>query len=496
MPSSSFGGDSHTKGEPGSTLQPKPVDRPKWAGEPWDEKREVGEFEYEDGRPAYVKGQIIVTGREADVKAVVSEVLGISKTLQDPLQDPIDLEGILPADASERFPDPDQGHVVIDLYDTGDLSVRDAVEAIQAARGGKAIFADPNYVTGHPHIPVGSPHIPVGSGLDGVAEAEGEFWEQWAFGGQEGIGLTAGGQRSNSLNYTGEGIRVAVFDTSPFPNPRFWEIDWISPKLELCVSHLLGPAHTTTKTADHGLFVAGLVHAVAPHSEIELIQVLNEEAVGDLYTINYALAKFMLQRLVNNAGTLNNTVMNLSLGFPKPSAQAGFDPDVVCFATLLHGAASLGATVVAAAGNASSSSGPLPAEVPAAYASVIGVAASNKNQGRSCFSNEGDVAAPGGDTYEPRTHQCVDHLILDEKGKVKDAMIGVAPHSAPKSGYAYWVGTSFSAPLVSGLAALVLERRGPQPLANILADVTGGAGPAVPVPGLHIINVPGSLGLP
>ena len=375
MPSSSFGRDTPTQGDPNTQLQPVPLDGLKWAGEPWDEERPVGDFEYVDERPAYVKNQVIVTGRQDDVRAVVSEALGQTKILRDP----IGLEQLLLGDALRRFPDEDQGAVIIDLYETGDLSVRRAVERIyeQAASMGRPVFADPNYVTGHPYIPVGSPYIPVGSPANVPQAAEDDFWGQWAFEKQNGIGLTDEGEheRSRSLRYTGAGIRVAVFDTSPFPNPGPWQIPWITPNLELNVTHLLGSAHTETGTADHGLFVAGLIHAVAPGSQIELIQVLNEEALGDLDTLNRALAHFMLQRL-SDIGTLNNTVMNLSLGFPQAHHLADFGladlstwfmnlitglgtseeappPDavaVVCLETLLRGAELLGATVVAAAG--------------------------------------------------------------------------------------------------------------------------------------------------
>jgi subtilisin family serine protease len=146
--------------------------------------------------------------------------------------------------------------------------------------------------------------------------------------------------------------------------------------------------------------------------------------------------------------------MNLITGLgtseeaPPPDAVA-----VVCLETLLRGAELLGATVVAAAGNESSPQGAVPAEAPAAYDSVIGVSASNKDQKRSCFSNKGDVAAPGGDTYESSTDQCIGALAAE----AEDVVVGLAPHTSPASGYARWVGTSFSAPLVSGLAALMLE---------------------------------------
>ena len=88
---------------------------------------------------------------------------------------------------------------------------------------------------------------------------------------------------------------------------------------------------------------------------------------------------------------------------------------------------------------------------------------------------------PGGDS-DVIVDTCAETLKdICTNGLIGLVLNTVAPPPDEPSGYGCWAGTSFSAPLVSGLAALVLERRGPQPLASILADVTGAAGPAAPV---------------
>jgi serine protease len=128
---------------------------------------------------------------------------------------------------------------------------------------------------------------------------------------------------------------------------------------------------------------------------------------------------------------------------------------VVSLETILTSAAARGVTVVAAAGNESTPEVALPPEAPAAYPSVIGVAASNKAGQRACFSNRGDLAAPGGDS-DSEGGVCAESL--EDIGEY--GLIGPVLNTS-KTGYAYWVGTSFAAPLVSGLAARILGRGGP-----------------------------------
>ncbi len=109
-------------------------------------------------------------------------------------------------------------------------------------------------------------------------------------------------------------------------------------------------------------------------------------------------------------------VINLSLTHPDFST---VDKAAVDYA------ASKGAVVVAAAGNGDTSN----RAYPAAYPSVIAVAATNKDDLRASFSNYGDwvdVAAPG-----------------------------VSVLSTVPGGYASWKGTSMATPHVSALAGLL-----------------------------------------
>jgi subtilisin family serine protease len=219
---------------------------------------------------------------------------------------------------------------------------------------------------------------------------------------------------------------------------------------------------TATNVNDHGLFVAGLIHAIAPESDIQLIRVLNEYGCGDLFTLNKALYQFIAD-MEAERGTLDGTVINLSLGVLKPDSGEVLAEDTVeslrAAVLLAH---SRGAVVVAAAGNDSYIEGkPLPPQIPARYPFVIGVAGSNVYRERACFSNWGDVSAPSGDSLSKEgPAYCKREVLTECSGDCDEAVISLAlsPSTAgDATRYAYWRGTSFSAPLVSGLAALVFD---------------------------------------
>ena len=160
----------------------------------------------------------------------------------------------------------------------------------------------------------------------------------------------------------------------------------------------------------------------------------------------------------------------------------------------------LGLTVVAAAGNGSSGKHPaLDAEFPASQPYAIGVMASNYKDDRSCFSNDGQVAAPGGDGIDRGTRQdekCQCPWEVEGIERWKYGLIGpVLPDRQFPQGFARWIGTSFATPLVSGLAALVLHEGGgtvtPQAVWAIIRDNARAA--AGTLPPKKIIDVPATL---
>ena len=117
---------------------------------------------------------------------------------------------------------------------------------------------------GSPWTAAGSPWQAMGGGgALSRKRALKVFYGQWAFG-DRGLRARVGPDADPTA---GKGVRVGIFDTSPFPL-TFGAADFnLDPDLHLTLAHPIpggvaggcgpGPA------ADHGLFIAGLIHALA-----------------------------------------------------------------------------------------------------------------------------------------------------------------------------------------------------------------------------------------
>jgi len=275
---------------------------------------------------------------------------------------------------------------------------------------------------------------------------------------------------------SGRGVRLGLFDTSPFDVVEAGgdgrTLDWIREPapLHLTLTNYPVPAadNSARDLSNHGLFAAGLAHAIAPAAEIQLIRVLNQNNKGDLFTLNQALFDFILANMPGQRPEgLLGVAINLSLGIRVPPDEAGFNlpVGVQSLRDVLRVAHCANIVVVAAAGNDSANQPqPEPAQLPANWLPIIGVAGSNQAQGRGCFSNRGDLAAPGGDGRPDRKDptRCVPANDACDNGDCPTAIIGPALKTNDNTGFAYWSGTSFAAPMVAGLAALVMERGGGQ----------------------------------
>jgi subtilisin family serine protease len=161
----------------------------------------------------------------------------------------------------------------------------------------------------------------------------------------------------------------------------------------------------------HGTMVAGLVHLVAPTAKIMPLRVFRADGTGSVYDV---------VRAVYFAVDHGATVINMSFSLSQWSEE---------LLRAVNYAAKNKVVCVAAAGN----SGKETLVFPAGFRQVLGVGSTDYLDQRSLFSNFGTslvrLSAPG------------EQLVT----------------AFPGSHYALVSGTSFSAPLVSGAAALLLQ---------------------------------------
>jgi subtilisin family serine protease len=172
----------------------------------------------------------------------------------------------------------------------------------------------------------------------------------------------------------------------------------------------------------HGTFVAGLLNLVAPDTRLLPVRVLNSDGVGDGWLLTRGMY-YAIDRGVE--------VINLSLGSTYNTATVEFAIDE---------AQALGIAVFAAAGNFDRDE---PREFPAMN-NGLGVVATDHNDVKADFSNYSDrlfISAPGDTQMTPF-----------------DPNLAIVS-TIPGGGYAAWRGTSFSTPLVAGVAALIRAQR-------------------------------------
>jgi len=317
------------------------------------------------------------------------------------------------------------------------------------------------------------------------------------------VNLVAG--NLNSLeNFSGEGVRVAILDTAPInasmgeniliDGAQQWQLTINISKMKneyATINNI--PCDTdedliqeyTELMKEHGIYVASLVNAVAPSTEIELYRVLNHCGVGDLLTLMNALDQF-----IDNNGT-QPAVINMSFGavLPQNMLWAEESPKSI-LENLIEIAKENGIAIVAASGNGSEYTTPIPAEWPASIPSVLSVGASDGVKGMSCFSNQGDILAPGGnspgnlnfksttDIPNTKTLDGTAMMPTDCKARMDECsenpdMCIIGQNS--DGGLSYLKGTSFSSPMVAGIVALAKGAHPNKSVDDLFASIQKGA---------------------
>lgn len=237
---------------------------------------------------------------------------------------------------------------------------------------------------------------------------------------------------------TGGSVTVAILDTGvKASHPD------LSGRVAKGFNAITDKAGAQSDDNGHGTFLAGMIAGksngagvvgIAPNARILPVKVLNADGIGDSDDI----AQGIIWAVDNGAD-----VINMSFGADSTNKLE---------AAAIDYANGAGVTLVAAAGN----EGARQVMYPAGYPGVLGVGATDSNNERAKFSNQGshvDVVAPG-------------QGILS---------------SYNKRDYTWTSGTSMSTAYVSGIAALAISYSpgaGGEPLAQQIGATATDLGPA------------------
>ncbi|MFF4391388.1 type VII secretion-associated serine protease mycosin [Streptomyces sp. NPDC001552] len=275
-----------------------------------------------------------------------------------------------------------------------------------------------------PYPPLPSAQLPYTLRLDGAGECTFPMKKQiedrpWSL---QRLLLDELWAQTKGKDKSGNSVRVAVIDTG---------VDRANPQLSAAIDTGAGKDFVDPKGGDgtvdtigHGTKVAGLIAArpqqgtgfvgLAPESTIIPIRQNDGQGKGTAANLSQA---------IDHAVAKGAQVINIS---QDTEAQLSVDSDL---GKSVQKAVAANVVVVASAGN-DGLSGQKRKTYPAAFPGVLAVGSSDRNNERAGFSQPGDfigVAAPGVDMVStvPGFGQCIDN------------------------------GTSFSAPYVAGVAALL-----------------------------------------
>lgn len=245
----------------------------------------------------------------------------------------------------------------------------------------------------------------------------------------DAIGLSAA--RGSGFSGTGEGVTVAVLDTGI----QAGHVEFSGKSIDMVTFDVNSWRHWKTQpsmdTTGHGTHVAGLL-------------------AGNNVGVAPGVSLVNAMMIPNGRGQLSDFVLSLEWAASQPeisivNLSAGIRGFVDGMEEIVEGLLDVGVLPVVAVGN----EGRNRTRSPGNYRSVLSVGACDENGAVPSFSSSGTL------TVDNHNYQ-VPVLVAPGKAVISCVMGG---------GYEAWSGTSMATPIVSAIAALILESH---PLISIL----------------------------
>jgi len=268
-------------------------------------------------------------------------------------------------------------------------------------------------------------------------------------------GVERVGAAPGTVEYTGEGVGVAVFDTG---------LDLTNTDLRCASNSFTAYGASAQDDNGHGTHVGGIIAAlgnapevvgVAPGATLYAIKVLDSHGKG--YDSDIIAG---LNWIRNNAATCHPAIKVVNMSFGRPASK--YDAPLHA---AIQSVAEFGIAVVVAAGN-----DPLKQVkdiVPAAFPEVIAVASTTARQGLSA-DPYGDIAADTASffTTSGAMDQVGTGVAISAPGEEEEDIdldwltsVGI-PSTRLGGGIARMSGTSMAAPHVAGTVALAAAQGG------------------------------------
>lgn len=263
---------------------------------------------------------------------------------------------------------------------------------------------------------------------------------------------------------SGRGIKVAVIDTGISPHPQLPHLQSVA---DLVEPGMPQPLHDCD---GHGTLVAGIIAAqdggIAPDAELLSIK-QSSPATTQHGEESHDGTLASLAEAIDRAVEAQANVINISITACIP---AGQHVDLSGLHSAVQHAEDTGTVIVAAAGNEGQNCQPGALILPAHLPTVIAVGAMHDAYHQASYS----LPVPSS------------HLVLSAQGTQEIALspdgngwiTGLHPPLSPQTQTAI-VGTSFAAPQVSGLIALMRERNPQLSPAEIRSLLARAATPGV-----------------